>query len=727
MKYLKFSFCVCFFITSLISAQTKDFTLEDIWKNDTFRLGYMDALHSMANGQQYSVLNFDRVTGKTSVDVYDYQTSQKVKTIVNSKDLAVLPYFIDYTFSEDEQNLILTAYEESIYRRSSKGYYYTYNVNTKDLKIISEEKIQEPTFSPDGTKIAFAKDNNLYVKDLAFDKVNQITFDGEKNKIINGIADWVYEEEFSIVRTFDWNLDGNKIAFVRFDETNVPDFSMDIYGEELYQKQQVFKYPKAGESNALVSLHVYDLEANISKEIKPNKVYQDFYIPRIEWTNNPDVLSAQFMNRHQNELDLWLFETKTNTANLVLEEKDKAYVEVTDNLTFLEDNSFIWTSETDGYNHIYHYESNGELNNQVTKGNWGVTDYYGFDEKNSTIFYQSVENGSINRDVYSIKINGRNKKRLTDQEGTNQADFSANFSLFINTYSSATIPLRYSLHESKSGTLVKKIKDNDAVAQKLADYKFSNKVFSTIQVNGNDLNVWTIKPVDFDETKSYPLLMFQYSGAGRQKVVNSWNESNDYWFQYLASKGFIIVCSDGRGTPSRGAEFKKSIYGQLGKLETEDQIALARKLGKEMFIDETRIGIWGWSYGGFVSSNCLFQANDVFKMAIAVAPVTNWRFYDSVYTERFLGTPQENPNGYDENSPINHVDKLKGDYLLIHGSADDNVHVQNTMRLVEALVQADKVFEWAIYPDKDHGIYGGNTRLHLYKKMTKFIMNTLGE
>ena len=363
----------------------------------------------------------------------------------------------------------------------------------------------------------------------------------------------------------------------------------------------------------------------------------------------------------------------------------------------------------------------------MTKGNWGVTDYYGFDEKNSTIFYQSVENGSINRDVYSIKINGRNKKRLTDQEGTNQADFSANFSLFINTYSSATIPLRYSLHESKSGTLVKKIKDNDAVAQKLADYKFSNKVFSTIQVNGNDLNVWTIKPVDFDETKSYPLLMFQYSGAGRQKVVNSWNESNDYWFQYLASKGFIIVCSDGRGTPSRGAEFKKSIYGQLGKLETEDQIALARKLGKEMFIDETRIGIWGWSYGGFVSSNCLFQANDVFKMAIAVAPVTNWRFYDSVYTERFLGTPQENPNGYDENSPINHVDKLKGDYLLIHGSADDNVHVQNTMRLVEALVQADKVFEWAIYPDKDHGIYGGNTRLHLYKKMTKFIMNTLGE
>ena len=306
-------------MTSLISAQTKDITLEDIWKNATFKLEYMDALHSMVNGQQYSILNFDRVTGSTSIDVFDYETSQKVKTIVNSKDLVEIPYFIDYTFSEDEQNLILTADEESIYRRSSKGHYYVYNIKTKSLKLISEDKIQEPTFSPDGKKIAFAKDNNLYVKDLAFEKVTQITFDGEKNKIINGIADWVYEEEFSIVRTFDWNLDGNKIAFVRFDETHVPEFSMDFYGEELYQKQKVFKYPKAGESNSLVSLHVYNLEENISKEIKPNKVYQDFYIPRIEWTNNPDILSAQFMNRYQNELDLWLFETKTNTANLIVE------------------------------------------------------------------------------------------------------------------------------------------------------------------------------------------------------------------------------------------------------------------------------------------------------------------------------------------------------------------------------------------------------------------------
>ena len=727
MKYLKFSFCVCFFITSLISAQTKDITLEDIWKNATFKLEYMDALHSMANGQQYSVLNFDRVTRSTSVDVYDYETLQKVKTIVSSKDLVEIPYFINYTFSEDEQNLILTADEESIYRRSSKGHYYIYNVNTKDLILISEDKIQEPTFSPDGTKIAFAKDNNLYVKDLAFEKVTQITFDGEKNKIINGIADWVYEEEFSIVRTFDWNLDGNKIAFVRFDETHVPEFSMDVYGEELYQKQQVFKYPKAGESNAMVSLYVYDLELNASKEIKTSKSYEDFYIPRIEWTNNPDVLSAQFINRHQNELDLWLFDASSNTANLVLEERDKAYVDITDNLTFLEDNSFIWTSEKDGYNHIYHYSKEGELINQVTKGNWEVTNYYGFDEKNNIAFYQSVENGSINRDVYAVKINGRNKLRLTTQEGTNEAAFSADFSLFINTYSSATIPTKYSLNKAKSGELVRHIKDNNSVTKKVSEYKISKKEYSTIQVNGNDLNMWTIKPLDFDKTKAYPLLMTQYSGPGSQEVANQWHSGNDYWFQYLAQQGYIVVCIDGRGTGFKGAAFKKLTQNDLGKYEVEDQIQAAKELGNLPYIDANRIGIWGWSYGGFMSSNCLFKGNDVFKMAIAVAPVTNWRFYDSIYTERFLMMPQENASGYDDNSPINHVDKLKGDFLLVHGSADDNVHVQNTMRLAEALIQADKEFEWAIYPDKDHGIYGGNTRLHLYKKMTKFIRNTLGE
>ncbi|WP_282124611.1 S9 family peptidase [Algibacter mikhailovii] len=721
MKYLKFSFFVCVIISSILTAQTKEITLEDIWKNGTFRQDYMDALHSMANGKQYSVLNFDRASRSTSIDVYDYETLEKVSTIVSSKDLEAMPYFIDYTFSEDEKKVILTANEEPIFRRSSKGHYYVYDVQTKGLELISEDQIQEPTFSPDGNKLAYAKDNNLYVKDLVSNTIVQITSDGEKNKVINGIADWVYEEEFSIVKAFDWNANNDKIAFIRFDETKVPEFSMDVYGETLYQTQHVFKYPKAGEPNSEVSLHVYDLKTNTLEALKTTTVYEDFYIPRIAWTNDPQVLSAQFINRHQNQLDLWMFDTDKDSAELILQDKDEAYVEVTDYLTFLEDNSFIWTSEKDGYNHIYHYNKNGKLITQVTKGNWEVTNYYGFDEENKTVYYQSVENGSINRDVFGIKLNGRNKTRLSKNDGTNKADFSADFSFFINTHTSATSPTTYSLHKAKSGDLIKKIKDNEAVAKTLDTYKFSKKEFGSISVNGNELNMWTIKPLDFDASKQYPLLMTQYSGPGSQEVANKWYSANDYWYQLLAQQGVIVVCIDGRGTGFKGAKFKKVTQNELGKYEVEDQIQAAKQLGELPYIDAERIGIWGWSYGGFMSSNCLFQGNDVFSMAIAVAPVTSWRFYDTIYTERYLTTPQENEGGYDNNSPLSHVDQLKGDFLLVHGSADDNVHVQNTMRLAEALIQADKDFEWAIYPDKNHSIYGGNTRLHLFRKMTKFI------
>lgn len=726
MKYLKLSFCVCAFITTSLLAQTKDIDLKDIW-NGTFRTERMDVLHSMANGQQYSVLNFDRASRSTSIDIYDYKTLKKVKTLISSSEISELKYFSDYTFSDDESKIMLATNENPIYRRSSLGNYFVYNVKTGEVISISDKKIQEPTFSPNGTKVAYGLNNNLFIKDLDSGHTTQITFDGKKNAVINGITDWVYEEEFSFVRAFEWNADSNKIAFIRFDETQVPEFSMDVYGTALYQTQHVFKYPKAGEANSIVSLHVYDLNTKKAKEIRVSKSYNDFYIPRIEWTNNSDVLSAHYMNRHQNELDLWMINAKTNEADLVLAEKDKAYIDVTDNLTFLKDNSFIWTSEKDGYNHIYHYDKTGKLINQVTKGNWEVTNYYGYDEKNNTIFYQSVENGSINRDVYSIKLNGRNKTRLTKSEGTNSASFSADFSYFINAFSSATVPPEYTLNSAASGNLIKSIKDNDKLSQKLSDYKTSRKEFSTIHVNGNNLNMWMIKPANFDKSKEYPLLMYQYSGPGSQQVANRWNSANDYWYQMLAQQGYIVACVDGRGTGFKGAAFKKVTQNELGKYEVEDQIAAAKQLGELPFIDADRIGIWGWSYGGFMSSNCLFKGNDVFKMAIAVAPVSSWRFYDTIYTERYMTTPQENASGYDENSPINHVEKLKGDFLLVHGSGDDNVHLQNTMRLAEALIQADKDFEWAVYPDKNHGIFGGNTRLHLYKKMTKFINDKLGD
>ncbi|MFC0602997.1 S9 family peptidase [Winogradskyella pulchriflava] len=726
MNFKHFVALIGFITTSLIYSQNKQITLKDIWSG-TFRTEGMQALHSMNNGKQYSVLNIDRQNRTATIDIYDYKTLEKVKTLVSSSDIEEIQGFFDYSFSEDESKIILTTNSKPVFRRSTLGEYYIYDIATKKVTKVSDNLVQEPTLSPDATKIAYGYENNLYVKDLKSGRVEQITTDGEKNKIINGITDWVYEEEFSFVRAFDWNASSNQIVFIRFDETEVPEFSMDVYGSDLYQTQQVFKYPKAGEANSKVSLHLYDLGSKKVSEIKVDKSYTDFYIPRIKWTKDANILSAQYMNRHQNELDLWMINTKTMTSDLVMAEKDKAYIDVTFNLTFLKDNSFIWTSEKDGYNHIYHYAKDGTLINQVTNGNWEVTNYYGFNEKENTIYYQSTENGSINRDVYSIKLNGKNKKRLTKTEGTNSASFSADFTYFINTHSSATTPPEYTLNSAKSGDLVKGIKDNDRLAQKVGDYVTSKKEFSTINVNGNDLNMWMIKPADFDANKKYPLFMYQYSGPGSQQVANRWNGTNDYWYQMLAQQGYIVVCVDGRGTGYKGADFKKVTQNELGKYEVEDQIEAAKKLGALPYIDETRIGIWGWSYGGFMSSNALFKGNDVFKMAIAVAPVTSWRFYDTIYTERYMTTPDENPSGYDDNSPINHVDKLEGDFLLIHGSGDDNVHLQNTMRMVEALIQADKQFEWMIYPDKNHGIYGGNTRLHLYKKMTNFIHKTLGD
>jgi dipeptidyl-peptidase-4 len=587
------------------------------------------------------------------------------------------------------------------------------------------EQVQEPTFSPDAKKIAYAKGNNLFIYDIDSQSNTQVTNDGSKNTIINGITDWVYEEEFAFVRAFDWSKDSKKIAFIRFDESQVPEFSMSIFKKNLYPKTETFKYPKAGEKNSQVTLHLYDVDAKSTKKVDLSQ-YNDFYIPRIKWTNDANILSAQVLNRHQNNLDLLFIDGNTGAEKVVLNEKDKSYVDITDNLTFLKDNSFIWTSEKDGFNHIYFYDKTGKLKNQVTKGNWEVTNYYGFEEKTKTIFYQSVEGGSINRAVYKINLNGKNKIKLTQNTGANSATFSPNFQYFINTFSTASQPTIYTLNESKTGKQVQVIENNEALASKLKSYELPQKEFFVLKTEkGNELNAWIMKPNDFDSSKKYPVFMIQYSGPGSQQVVNQWGGSNEYWFMMLTQQGYIVACVDGRGTGFKGADFKKVTQNQLGKYEVEDQIDAAKFIGNYPFVDKSRIGIWGWSYGGFMSSNCILKGNDVFKMAIAVAPVTNWRFYDTVYTERYMQTPQENPSGYDTNSPINFVDKLKGKYLLIHGSADDNVHVQNSMQMMEALIQANKQFDSQIYPDKNHGIRGGKTSIQLYYKMTTFINDNL--
>jgi len=701
-------------------SSTKQITLEDIWKYGTFRTERLGGFHSAKNGDYYYVIN----NRGAQLDKYSYKTLEKVGTLVDAANLNGINSLFNYTFNKEENKLIIGTETEQIYRHSSRGIFYVYDLSSKKLEKISDNLIQEPTFSPDGNKVAFMYQNNLFYKDLNTNTTKQFTFDGEKNKILNGITDWVYEEEFAFVRAFQWNNNSNKIAFIRFDETKVPEFSMDIYGDDLYPKQQVFKYPKAGENNAEVSLFMYDLTSNSNKKIDLGKD-QQHYIPRIEWTKN-NKLCVTTLNRHQNNLNLIFVDQNTLQYKIVLNEKDEAYVAVTDNLTFLSDNSFIWTSEKDGYNHIYHYSENGKLINQVTKGNWEVTNYYGFDNKTNKIYFQSTQDGSINRTVSVIDLDGTNLQKLSVNIGSNSAAFSNSFNYYINTFSNSETPTIYTLNESKTGKKIKIIKENSTVLEKLVTYNLGKKEFSTITTKDGNFNMWMMKPANFDASKKYPLFMYQYSGPGSQSVANRWKYSDDYWYHMLNQKGYIVVCVDGRGTGYKGRDFKKVTYKELGKYEIEDQINAAKELGNLDYIDQNRIGIWGWSYGGYMSSLGITKGADTFKMAIAVAPVTSWRFYDSIYTERYMQTPQENASGYDDNSPINFAKLLKGKYLLIHGTGDDNVHVQNTMRMANALVKENKPFEMFIYPDRAHGIYSTrNDRLHLYNKMTKFIEDNL--
>ena len=709
------------FLAQHIIAQEKIIQLEDIWASRTFSPEWVWGINSMKDGVHYSSLNY----GDKNVYItqYSYETGDSISIIVDSKDLDGIS-FDDYIFSANEQKVLLPTETESIYRYSSRSNYFVYDRETKIAQELSEGKQRLAQFSPDASKVAFVKENNIFIKDITNNTELQITFDGEINKIINGATDWVYEEEFAFDNGMLWNTSGNKIAYYKFDEEKVPEFSMDLF-TGLYPSQSQFKYPKAGETNSTVEVFIYDLDSN--KTIKANIDSEEkFYIPRIKWTPDENVLSVQRMNRHQNKLDFILVDAKDGSSQTIFTENDAAYIDITDNLTFLNDGKyFIWTSEKSGYNHIYLYNLKGKQVRQITKGNYDVTDFYGIDESNNTVYFASAERSPMHRDIYAIQLNGKNKKTLTNKIGTNSATFSTNYKYFINQYSNANTPYYFSLFDAK-GNEVRMLKDNSTLNNSLAEYALSQKEFFNFKTTeGINLNGWMMKPHNFDETKQYPVFMYLYGGPGSQQVTDSWGGSNFLWYQMLTQQGFIVACIDNRGTGARGSEFKKCTYQQLGKLETEDQIEANRYLANLTYVDGSRIGIFGWSYGGYMSSLCLLKGADEFKMAIAVAPVTNWRYYDSIYTERYMRTPQENASGYDDNSPINHVEKLKGKYLLVHGSADDNVHYQNTMEMTNALVNANKQFDLFIYPNKNHGIYGGYTRLHLFTKMTNFIKENL--
>ena len=709
-------------ILSLISlslfSQSKDITLEDIWQDYNFYPKNFRALKSMNNGDFYTKIK--RSDEGQEIIKYQFKNGKKVTTLFKSSDFNV-KNINNYSFSDDDKLMLISTETESIYRYSKRAIYYVFNIHNNKLKQISENKIRYATFSPDGSKVAYVFGNNLFIKNLKNGQETQVTSDGKKNHIINGASDWVYEEEFKLVKGFSWSADGKKIAYYKFDESHVKEFSMDKFNGGLYPTQEVFKYPKAGEDNSTVNIYLYNIKEDTKTLIYTENDYE--YFPRIKWTSDPNILSIIGLNRYQNKLDFILVDAKDGTNKILFSEEDKYYININDNLSFLPSNYFIWTSEKNGYNHIYLKGLDGS-EEQLTKGSWEVTSFDGLDSDNMQIFYRSTEEGSINRTLYMLDLETGEREKLSNRVGTNSVKFSKGLKYYINSYSNANTSPIYSLHNS-DGTVIKVIENNEVFNTKMKDYNLSEKEFITIYTDNADLNAWVIKPPNFDKTKKYPLFMFVYGGPGSQQVLNNYGGNNFFWYQMLAQKGYIVACVDNRGTGGKGSEFKKMTYKELGKYETIDQIDAAKYFGSLDYIDSKRIGIQGWSYGGQLSSLAITKGADFFKLAIAVAPVTNWRYYDNIYTERYMRTPKENPNGYDDNSPIYHVDKLKGKYLLVHGSADDNVHVQNTYEMTSALVKANKQFDLFIYPDKNHGIYGGNTRLHLYKKMTDFIKSNL--
>lgn len=651
-------------------------------------------------------------------------------TLLRSIDLPVddKPIDIDdYSFSEDETKLLLQTNTERLWRRSSKAEFWVYDLRTSEFRKLTTRahKQSYASFSPDGRFVAYFAQNNLFLVNLENGEETQLTNDGALNEIINGAADWVYEEEFSFAKAFFWSPDSRYIAFYRFDERRVREFAM-MNWDVPYPRLTKFKYPKAGEQNSIVSLGVYDLEDQQTSWMDLGE-NDDQYLVRVNWTQQKDMLSARIMNRLQNQQDLYFFNVDTGERSLIKTEKSEQWIEENDDLYFLPGGKeFLYVSEEDGYNHIYIYENSGKLKRQITSGNWDVTQVVGYNPKNKRLYYVSTEEGSIQRHFYSIRMNGKRKQKLSERKGWYSINMSPDFSTYIERFSSPEEPAVYTLKSGDAKSL-RILESNEALKQKLASMELPKTKFGTIDgADGTPLNQYTIYPPDFDSTKTYPLLMFVYGGPGSQQVRSTFmGGQRNLWHQYLASEGYVVTCVDNRGTGGRGAAFKKQTYKKLGVLETEDQIHAAKKMAEKTYIDAQRIAIWGWSYGGYMSTFSLEKGSDVFAAAIAVAPVTDWRFYDTIYTERYMQTPQLNPEGYKNSAPLNFVEEIKGKYLLIHGTGDDNVHFQNSIEMNEALVQADIPFETMYYRNRSHGISGANTRRHLYSLMTRFLMEHL--
>lgn len=727
MRKLSVILFLIVFFGSHLTAQNKQLSLNDFFVDGTFQLRGVYGLRSMNDGEHYTVIEGNG----TRIVKYSYKTGLPVETLLDLGKIENSPVqnINDYDFDANENRILISTDRKPIYRRSYTADHYLYDFKNKEIKPLSEGGNERlATFSPDGLRIAFVKDNNLFIHDLRFGSQRQITNDGKYNHIINGAPDWVYEEEFAFNRAFDWAPDGSAIAYIKFDESEVREFQMNMFGgmspalaqNELYPSNYTYKYPKAGEKNSRVSVYVYDVADRTTLKMDTGNE-EDIYIPRIRWTKDPKKLAITRLNRHQNKMEILLANAKIGNTVPLYREENKYYIDESnlDNLVFLDNGTqFVITSEKSGYMHLYLYDISGTEKQALTKGDFDIIDFYGYDPVRKLFYYSSYEESPLEKYVYSINEKGM-KKKLTPVKGWNEADFSKNFNYYINIVSNTGLPPVTTLYNAK-GKPVRVLADNKNVLETLKGYTLAKREFIRIPAADGKtmLNAWIMKPANTEAGKKYPLLITQYSGPNSQQVRNSWSLD---WTDYLVQEGFVVACIDPRGTAARGEEFRKCTYMQLGKIESDDIIASAKWLAKQPGIDAENIGIWGWSYGGFMSSLCLMKGNDIFSTAIAVAPVTSWRFYDSIYTERYMRAPQENESGYDDNSPLNWADKLKGNLLLCHGTADDNVHVQNTYELSERLVQANKQFDMAIYTNRNHSIYGGNTRLQLYNRFVNYL------
>jgi len=714
---------VCFFLVSTSCSAQKELSNAAIWDSGNFSSERVQSVRSMNDGAHFSMLE------KNQIVKYSYENfGTPVATILDLNAILFEGKHItanDYSFNADESKVLIATKKKNIYRRSFTSFYYVVDLKSKSIQALSNDGPQQlADFSPDGKKVGYIFENNLFLKDLKSNDITQVTFDGKRNEIINGGTDWVYEEEFAITKGFYWSPDNKKISFYQFNEREVTEFTMPYYFGKTYPFQYTFRYPKAGEDNSKLSIYIYTLDSKKShKYAESGSSYE--YFPRMKWTTDNE-LCVLGLNRHQNKLTYFIVdEYETNpTERVIYVDQSETYVEVDDNLIFLKDGeSFLRTSEVDGYRHIYKVSFKGKVK-QITDGKWDVVELKGINEETGMVYYTSAEEGAIYKALYTISLKGKNKTKISKEKGTNDAEFSTGMKFFINHYSNANEPQTITLHNA-DGKVLQTLKDNKTLKSKLKKLKLSPKEFITIKGVDADLNASIIKPKDFDSKKKYPVYFYIYNGPGSNVVEDEWQGNSYLYHQLLAQNGYIVISVDTRGTMYRGAEFKKSTYLQLGKLETEDMIAVAERVGKWDYVDKERIGVQGWSYGGYMTALCMTKGAHIFKMGIAVAPVTNWRWYDNIYTERFMRTPAENASGYDDNSPINHVKKLKGNFLIVHGSGDDNVHLQNTMEMINTMVTQNIDFDMMVYPNKNHGIYGGKTRLHLYNKLLNFTLNRL--